>query len=344
MRTEEFDYSYPSNLVATQPARSRLLRYSRQNKEIQHDWVENLDQRLREDDLLVFNNSEVLPARFFGQKRTGAKIEGLFLGTGLEESRVWIKGRVKEGDSVLLQAGPEVKLLSKNGREAVLDIELSQFVNYLREEAFPALPPYIVHARREQTLSEFDPQDAEHYQTEFAQKSSDYSVAAPTASLHFKGELLKRLQLRKPAPEYLQLFVGAGTFAPLESEQIEDHPIHAELVRFPEGLWKKIIKHKESGGRVIAIGTTVMRALEARVLEESDCFWTKLYIQPGFEFRVVDSLITNFHQPKSSLLVLVASFMEAGAKDLTHEWRRVYAEALNDSYRLFSYGDAMWIE
>jgi S-adenosylmethionine:tRNA ribosyltransferase-isomerase len=381
MNTKELDYELPSDLIAQDPAavrsESRLLVLDRDTGRLTDSRFCRLGELLRPGDCLVLNDTKVLAARFFARRATGGRLEGLFLremltpGTPLESGpeggRVWevmLKGarKVKLGESVrledrrqrdfctarLLEKKPEGLCLLEVGTRADAGTVLGQV-------GFPPLPPYI---RRDHDLARAE-SDLQRYQTVYARRPG--AVAAPTAGLHFTEELLSRLQADGVHLAYVTLHVGAGTFKPIATENVEEHEIHHEWYRLDAANAAKISAARYSGGRILAVGTTVTRVLEtvARVgrapspvdntaesggrpdggkpiLEASEGT-TNLFITPGYEFTVVDALLTNFHLPRSTLLALVGAF--AGMEQM----RAAYRHAVAQRYRFYSYGDAMLI-
>lgn len=353
MKTSDFDYRYPETLVglgtSAQGPDSRLLCVSRSRNEISHHQVGDLTELLSSSDVLVINTTKVIPARFKMRKLSGELLEGLWVGSRESEPLCWLKGKLKAGDRLQFDQLGEIKIKERSGREALLETSLPSFVQWLKKNGLPPLPPYIRQARQAQNLEESFLSDSEYYQSIFAKSENGYSVAAPTASLHFNEALFDQLKAKGVEVLEVVLNVGIGTFAGIEVEDISEHQMHAEMVEISPDVWRQIKQKREAGSKIVALGTTAMRALESaaalpdeKLLESS--FETRLFISPGFQFQIVDKLITNFHQPRSSLLVLVASFMEPGKESLEGNWRRAYNEAIERSYRLFSFGDAMLIE
>lgn len=353
MKTSDFNYRYPETLVglgaSAQGPDSRLLRFSRARNEISHHRVEDLTTLLSSSDVLVINTTKVIPARFKMRKSSGELLEGLWVGSRGSEPLCWLKGKLKAGDVLVFEQLGELKIKERSGREALLEVSLPAFVEWLKKNGLPPLPPYIRQARQAQKLEESFLSDAEYYQSIFAKSENGYSVAAPTASLHFNEDLLNRIKKKGVQVYEVVLNVGIGTFAGIEVEDLSEHQMHAETVEISPHVWTQIKQKKQEASKIVALGTTAMRALESaaaledeRLLESS--FETSLFISPGFQFQIVDKLITNFHQPRSSLLVLVASFMEPGKEVVEGSWRRAYDEAIEKSYRLFSFGDAMLVE
>jgi len=342
-----FDYSLPSELVAVSAveprASSRLMIYSRAADQIQLSQFQNLSEFLRAGDLLVFNETRVLKARFFAKRESGAQLEGLFLRAERDATLVWLKGKAISGEWIQLKNGPRVQLIERNDKEALLKSSAQDFTTYLEREGCIPLPPYIRSEREKRGMGPENTGDERRYQTLFA-AGEPKSSAAPTASLHFDEELLKNLQIRGVETARLELVVGRGTFEPLNaSMEISDQKLHFESVHIPAETEAKIQSAKKEGRRVIAVGTTVLRALESFVIQQKRDFETNLFIRPGFEFKIVDALITNFHWPQSSLLILVASFLEDRAAQSRNKWKSLYELAIEERFRFFSFGDGMLI-
>ncbi len=340
MKTSDFDYPLPEERIAQVPVEprdaSRLLVLRRKNGTVEHAIFRDLPRYLRPGDLLVANESRVIPARLRGRRTlTGGAVEVLLL-RRLDECR-WealTKGsRVRAGLSLTF-ALPDGGALEALVEEVCSDG--TRVIRFPRQvepdlEALGAipLPPYIRTPLP----------DPERYQTVYARVAG--SVAAPTAGLHFTPGLIETLQALGVEFAFVVLHVGLDTFRPVEVEEIERHPIHAEWCRVPSEVVEAVRATRERGGRVVAIGTTVVRALEtaalARGTPEPFEGWTRLFIYPGFRFRVVDALITNFHLPRSTLLMLVSAF--AGRERVLEAYR----EAIAQGYRFYSFGDAMLI-
>ncbi len=333
MKVEDFDYELPEELIAKYPAiprhSARLMVLERKTKTIKHDIFWNLPDYLEEGDLLVFNDTKVLPARLVGRKPTGGRVEILLTDyikpdlwkalIGGKKIRPGLFVRIAEDFSVevLKQIEKSLFLVKLHGKEPLKLID--------KYGKIP-IPPYI--DREEEEI------DRNYYQTVFAKEEG--SVAAPTASLHFSEELLQKLKEKGIKTAFLTLHISYGTFKPMRTEKVEEHTVDPEYVRVPKETVEEILRTKEAGKRVVAVGTTVVRALETKPFEPYEG-WTDLYIYPPFEFKVVDALITNFHLPRSSLLVLVSAF--AGREFILE----AYKEAVRKRYRFYSYGDGMLI-
>jgi len=364
VKLANFNYSYPESLIALKPlerrADSRMMLVKRQPLSFRKSFVKDLSEILNEDFVLVFNESPVIPSRFKAKKKSGGDLEGLLLHSLEAVSvRVWLQGKVQPGDSIQLAGSEEwIKILEKEDREVTLEIGLLEFQIYLQKFGLPGVPPYIRKVRKKMWGSEEWASDSERYQSILAKKtfgsdtssSTGYSVAAPTASLHFDQDLLSSLAAKGVQRRFLKLDVGAGTFAPLEEKMLLQNRLHVERVEMSDDLFSELCDLKKKGKKVIAVGTTPVRALESAAIRRRSglqlgSFETDIFIHPDreFNFQMVDGLFTNFHQPESSLLLLIARFMEPEAESIQHHWRQVYEFAVAEEFRLFSYGDAMLI-
>ena len=331
-----YDYELPERLIAKYPItprdHSRLMVLNRKTQTITHDRFYNLPKYLKEGDLLVLNDTKVIPARLLGRKPTGGKVEVL-LNRKLPETNRWhaLIGGKKIKPGLEIEIAPDLKaVIIKQVEGPLFEVELISPEGEVMEKIYQygkiPIPPYL---ERDE-----EPIDRERYQTVFARKEG--SVAAPTASLHFTERVFEELHKKGVDIAYITLHVGLGTFKPIKVENVLDHKVDPEYVEVPKEVIEKIKETKERGGRVIAVGTTVVRALETARFKPFKGF-TDLYIKPGHRFAVVDAMITNFHLPKSSLLVLVSTF--AGREFIL----RAYKEAIEKGYRFYSYGDAMLI-
>jgi len=347
-RLEEYDYELPAELIAQVPAperdRSRLLLLNRQTKVSEDSYFLNLPDLLNPGDRLVVNDTRVVPAGLHGRKESGGRVEILVLDQGKssgknDRERLCLckaSKRPKVGSFLFFQGGVtgKVQHLFDDGKILIQFEGVESVRDFLRENGRMPVPPYIKRSDDAYTTV-----DRKRYQTVYAKR--DGAVAAPTAGLHFTENLLERLKKRDIRVVSITLHVGYGTFQPVHTADIRDHKLEAEYFRIEEGVAKEIRECKDSGRRVIAVGTTTVRALETAALEtgrvEPGEGMTDLMVTPGFSFQVVDGLITNFHLPKSSLLFLVAAF--AGLEVI----REVYASAIRKRYRFYSYGDAMLI-
>lgn len=341
MPADFFDYELPAHLIAQEPAAtrdaSRLLVVVRATGTLQHKHFRDLPDLLSPGDLLVLNDTRVLPARILGKReKTGGKWEGLFLREtpeGLWELLAQTRGRPEIGETILIEPGP-LRLTLKgrvDGHWLAQPSPAGSPATLLAASGRIPLPPYI----RKGAAGDAD---RERYQTVFAKL--DGSVAAPTAGLHFTQELLDRLTEEGIERTSVTLHVGLGTFEPIKSEDPTQHPMHSEWGEVPASAVEAIRACKQRGGRVIAVGTTATRALESAAQSGELRPWageTRIFIYPPYSFRAVDGLITNFHLPRTSLLLLVAAI--AGGELLA----KAYAEAIREEYRFYSYGDAMLV-
>lgn len=339
MRTDHFDFHLPTELIAQQPAsprdRARLMVLYRKQGTWQHRVFADLPDLLRSGDVLVRNNTKVVPARLLGHREsTGGKWEGLYLRTrhdGAWEILATTRGHPVAGETVRLESGLRLRLESKEseGRWIVRHDRAESAVALLEQFGSIPLPPYIRKGLE-------GPGDRERYQTLFAAVPG--AVAAPTAGLHFTSELLDRLAERQVRCLDVTLHVGIGTFRPIEVQSIEEHVLHAEWAELTPAVAQTLNEVRAGSGRIVAVGTTSARTLETAAQTGQFTPFaheTSLYLRPGHEFRGLDALITNFHLPRSSLLVLVSAF--AGLEFI----REAYAEAVRQRYRFYSYGDAM---
>lgn len=354
MKVELFDYELPEDLVAATPAErrdeSRLLVLDRRSGAVSHRWFYGLLEVLRDGDLLVMNDARVISARLHTVRETGGAVELLLVrpqDAGAPQAGLWLaivksSGRLREGEALRLRV-PEaqVTLVERKGGgywTVSLDDGRVPPGAILKAGAMP-LPPYIIRRRRRLGLpAEMPELDSKRYQTVFSRRPG--AVAAPTAGLHFTEELLDRIRQAGVETRMLSLLVGPGTFEPVRTRNAEDHCLQAEYFELPAETAAAVAGALRDGRRVIATGTTTCRVLEyvarsGRWEEQSG--WTDLFIYPPFEFRVVGALITNFHLPCSTLLMLVAAF--AGRESVLSAYRT----AVREGYRFYSYGDAMFI-
>jgi len=331
----KFDFILPAELIAQSPAQkrdeSRLLYLKRKNNTIADLQFKDIVDLLSFDDFLVVNNTKVLKARLYGKKETGGNIEILL--TDEIDKRTFkgmVRGKVKKGDSIII----ENNLITV--KELIDEVRILEFdcdpYELMEKFGHIPLPPYI---KRLDTK-----EDHSRYQTVYSK--NDGSVAAPTAGLHFTAELLEKIKNKGVDIVEITLNVGIGTFKPVKTDYIEDHKMHAEKYFISEDAREKINDLKSKGKKLVAVGTTSVRALESIAndkgnIEKSGAFSTDIFITPGYKFKIVDKLITNFHLPKSTLLMLVSAF--AGYEFTMN----AYKHAVNNRYRFFSYGDAMFI-
>ncbi len=336
MRRADFSYPLPQELIAVRPlprrTASRLLALDGANGAVRDLQFVDLPSLLRPGDLLVLNDTRVLPARLSGRKTSGGACE-ILLERILGDQRFLAQARaskgLRPGTMVALPAGAVARVLARHGELYELELDRAA-LPYFESHGSVPLPPYVARAA--------DDADRERYQTVYAE--SPGAVAAPTAGLHFDEDMLARIRGSGVAIERLTLHVGAGTFQPLRADDLESHRMHAERFRVSPATVHAIESARRQGGRVIAVGTTVVRALESAAagaaLEARDGE-TDIFIRPGYRFRVVDALLTNFHLPESTLLVLVAAF--AGRERVL----AAYHHAIAGGYRFFSYGDCMFV-
>lgn len=349
MRIEEFDYNLPNELIAQTPAEQRdscrLMVLNREKQSIEHKHFYDILDYLNEGDCLVVNDSRVIPARMYGIKEsTGAHIE-LLLIKRIEgdkwESLVKPGKRLRPGDTVILDEKHNFKAhilgtYDEDNGTRLIEFEYDGiFMERLEEVGSMPLPPYIERAAEEE--------DKEMYQTVYSK--IDGSVAAPTAGLHFTEDLLKKVEEKGIKIAYVTLHVGIGTFRPVKVDVIEEHKMHFEECSVSEETARIVNETIESGGRIISVGTTSTRTLESAAEETPDGYRLKagdystgIFIYPGYSFKLVDALITNFHLPKSTLLMLISALYDR------EKILEAYEEAVKEKYRFFSYGDAMLIE
>ena len=343
---DAYHYELPKELIAQHPlsqrSDARLMLVDRARQVIEHYYVRDLPDLLHSGDCLVLNDSRVVLARLLGKReRTGAKWSGLFL--RVDEHGVWeilskTRGKLEAGETIVLEAPGRgekhrLRLLTKlpDGCWAAKPEPAESAWDVLERIGRVPLPPYI-------RGGEMSDEDRTRYQTVFAEHPG--SVAAPTAGLHFTPELLQRLSDKKIGQARVTLHVGVGTFRPISVDRLAEHLMHTEWCEVTNENVEPIKQAKARGGRIVAVGTTSVRTLETAAREGCLAPFngpTSIFIRPGFRFNVVDALLTNFHLPRSTLLVLVYTF---GGDDLL---RRAYAEAIAEGYRFFSYGDAMLI-
>lgn len=339
LRTDDFDFDLPERLIAQFPAAqrrdSRLLLVDSHTGVLTDSRFALLPDFLRTGDLLVFNDTRVIKARLVGRKASGGSVEVLIerlLNAREALAHVRASKAPRPGAMLIFDDGVTAIMQERQGSLFVLRFEGALEVSEVLEcQGKLPLPPYIQHSP--------DVVDETRYQTVFARHPG--AVAAPTAGLHFDEDLLETLLRAGINTAYLTLHVGAGTFQPVRTEFIADHQMHSERYEVPDATVKAIEKTRQNGGRVVAVGTTALRTLESAAKDgflQSGWNETNIFIYPGFKFNVVDRLITNFHLPKSTLLMLVSAF--AGIQPI----RRAYEHAIAEQYRFFSYGDAMLLD
>ncbi|WP_205065642.1 tRNA preQ1(34) S-adenosylmethionine ribosyltransferase-isomerase QueA [Pantoea coffeiphila] len=343
MRVADFSFELPESLIAHYPQAQRsgcrLLSLNGEDGALTHGVFTDLLDKLNPGDLLVFNNTRVIPARIFGRKASGGKIEVL-IERMLDDKRVLAHVRSskspKPGSALLLGEDENVQATMTARHDTLFEIEFNDpraVLDILNDIGHMPLPPYIDRPDEEV--------DRELYQTVYSQKPG--AVAAPTAGLHFDEPLLAALREKGIETAFVTLHVGAGTFQPVRVDSIEDHIMHAEYAEVPQDVVDAVLACKARGNRVIAVGTTSVRSLESAAQAAGDALIapffgdTKIFIYPGYHYQVIDALVTNFHLPESTLIMLVSAF--AGYKNTMH----AYQQAVAQEYRFFSYGDAMFI-
>lgn len=367
MQLSDFHYPLPNELIARYPlavrTASRMLCLKGKTGQIIHNYFGDIIQKLYPGDLLVFNNTKVIPARLYGHKKTGGKIE-ILIERIRSDNEVLAMIRAskspKPGSEIIISGGNRLIVKERRDDFFILQFQFNEvdhnnnknnnnnknkfndnkshknsgeinIINFLNQYGEMPLPPYIDR--------EVESEDSDRYQTVYAKHEG--AVAAPTAGLHFDNALIKEIEEFGIETAYLTLHVGAGTFQPVRVDDIKQHKMHKEYIDVSEALCHRIRKTKTKGGRVIAVGTTTVRSLEtAAHLGEIAPFQgdTDIFIYPGFKFNCVDAMITNFHLPGSTLLMLVSAF--AGFENIM----AAYREAIRNEYRFYSYGDAMFIE
>ncbi|MCD6132831.1 MAG: tRNA preQ1(34) S-adenosylmethionine ribosyltransferase-isomerase QueA [Deltaproteobacteria bacterium] len=340
MKTDLFNYHLPSSLIAQHPEEKRdnckLLIYNRKTKQITHGIFKDITDYISPGDLLILNDTKVIPARLFGKKKTGGRVE-IFLVEKIAPNiyKALTRGKLKQKTTVTLKNGIQAHI-NKEGEKSIVSLDYKgDFDEILDEIGEVPLPPYI--KRNYQVYNKM--KDMSYYQTIFAKKKG--AIAAPTAGLHFTHNLLSRIREKGVNIAYITLHVGIGTFKPVKEEDFEKHKMDPEYFEIGEETEKLFNETKKRGGKVFACGTTTVRALESNTTEEgflkSGKGFTNLFIYPGYKFKAIDALITNFHLPKSTLLLLVSAF--AGREEILH----CYEEAIKKKYKFYSFGDAMLI-
>lgn len=346
MRRDQLHFDLPEAQIARVPAgkrdEARLLAVDLDSGRRVHGTIADFPRFLRANDLVVVNDVRVAPARIHLRRSTGGAVEGLLLAVAGDTVRVLLdgKGRLAPGEVLTFEEASDarLRLVEREREHWIGEIQGADPGALLERAGHVPIPPYIRRARRADGLDEeaLEPLDRERYQTTFAR--AGFAVAAPTAGLHLTEGIFAALRARGAAVATLRLEVGPGTFAPIRTEDLDAHRVAAETYEIPAETARAIARAREAGGRVVAVGTTVVRALESAAGEGGRVAagrgTTELFVKPGCRFRVVDALLTNFHLPESSLLALVAAF--AGV-DLVLD---VYREAVREGYRFYSYGDA----
>ena len=348
MNISLFDYYLPKELIAQEPIEprdhSRLMVLNRKNQTITHSYFYQIINYLNENDVLVFNNSKVVPARLVGYKKSSQnKAEILLIRPEDREifdftswPFIWRaigKPNLKEGQIIVFNNDLEAEVIKKDNYEIVIKFnkEGNDLKNDILSFGEMPLPPYIEHPTNK---------SYKEYQTVYAQKEG--SIAAPTAGFHFTKELLDKIKNKGIEMEFIILHVGLGTFLPVKENEIEKHQMHSEYFVISDEVALRLNEAKKKGKRIISVGTTVTRVLETssdnQGIIRPQSGWTNLFIYPGYQFKFIDALITNFHLPKSTLLMLVSAF--AGREFIL----KAYEEAVKQKYRFFSFGDAMFIQ
>ncbi len=335
MQPSDFRINIPSESIAQTPLKDRS---SSRLMHLEHDSINDLTfsdlpQILRKNDLLILNNTKVLPARLLGKKESGGKVEIFFerLLTDLSFlAQLKFSGKIHLGTEIVINEEVFLKIESRENQFFTISTETS-VMKMLNSNGLTPLPPYIKRIPNKD--------DRRRYQTVFAKREG--AVAAPTAGLHFTPDVLNEIRNKGVEIGELTLHVGAGTFAPLRAEQIKSRKLHQEYFEIDQTLCDQIKIARSNGGRVIAVGTTVVRALESLMQEngiEPMSGLTDIFIVPGFDFQLVDAMVTNFHLPESSLIMLVSAF--AGKERIL----KSYQHAVDNGYRFYSYGDSMFLE
>jgi len=337
MKTSDFGFELPDELIARFPmaerSASRMLCLNGDTGALDHKIFRDIEHLLKPGDLLVFNNTRVIPARIYGQKASGGKLEAL-IERVVDQHHVLAhlkSSRSPKPGQMIQLAGADVEVTGRQG--ALFELHFKDerpVLDILEEQGEMPLPPYMDREEQEE--------DKERYQTVYAEK--DGAVAAPTAGLHFDDPLMERLKAKGIEFGFVTLHVGAGTFQPVKVDDVTEHEMHAEYVEVDEALCEQVRAARARGNRVVAVGTTSVRSLEsASQSGEIQPFYddTRIFIYPGYEFKSVDALITNFHLPESTLIMLVSAF--AGKSHVMN----AYEVAVQERYRFFSYGDCMFI-
>lgn len=345
MRRTDFTFDLPEELIAQQPVAertaSRLLVLDGQTGETKDQVFTDLNDFLQSGDVLVFNNTQVIPARLHGKKSSGGKVEVLverIIDKDIAHAHIRASKSPKPGTELIFEQNITAKVTGREGDLFIVAFNAQQdecsVLEILNKIGHMPLPPYI--QREDEAF------DEERYQTVYAEKPG--AVAAPTAGLHFDDTMLKKLLDKGIEQVHVTLHVGAGTFQPVRADDLKDHLMHKEWIELSKENCEKLNKAKEEGRRIIAVGTTSVRCLESAALFSKDgsklepyTGETDIFIIPGYEFKVIDALVTNFHLSESTLLMLVSAF--AGYENI----KNAYQHAINEKYRFFSYGDAMFL-
>jgi len=357
MKLSDFDYNYPEDLVAQQPLptrdASRMMVVERASGSVRHSCVAKLGAELREGDLLVVNDSRVIPARIFGQRGNGEKIEILVVEPAPAKPDAWLcmikrARHFRAGEMLFFGMQARAKVLGRSETFLMVEFKHGALELAMKHHGVPPLPPYI----KRKGIEAYTDKDRERYQTVYAIKPG--SAAAPTAGLHLSDDMMVALEGKGISIARVTLHVGLDTFTPVRVDDLKDHRMHGERVEVSQDTARAVSTARQEGRRVVAVGTTAVRALESAAQEvppagaEGKFEWragaiahgswvTEIFIRPGHSFRAVDALLTNFHQPRSTLLMLVSAF---AGRELVLS---CYEQAIRERYRLFSYGDCMLI-
>jgi S-adenosylmethionine:tRNA ribosyltransferase-isomerase len=354
MKLSLFDYHLPQNLIAQKPVRPRdhslLMILNRRDQKISHRRFFELPKFLKKGDVLVFNNSKVFPARLWGKKETGGKIEVLLLHQIKKTPNIWeclLGGKIRRvGQKIIFSSQMQAEVIKKlpgGVWHLKFNLKGKKFWDQVFKKGEAPVPPYV---KRRKPVKEI----IQEYQTVYAQKLG--SVAAPTAGFHFTKKLLSGLKSMGVETEFITLHVGFGTFQPVKVSEVEEHKMHPEFVEIRKDVIGRIKKAQQEGRRIIAVGTTSVRVLETVLpkTKKARDFSGRIntFIYPGYKFKVVDALITNFHLPKSTLLMLVAAFLQSRGTETAAMrgvtlLKKAYQKAVKNHYRFYSFGDAMLI-
>ena len=339
-KLSDFDYILPKKLISQEPIKprdkARLLILQKESGIIRHDNFFNLANILKEGDVLVFNDSKVIPARIYGKKKTGGEIEIFLLScvSNISQQCVWeclLRGKIKSGEEIFIT--PKVSAEIIKGDDKVKAVRFNCEKEKLFSLGETPLPPYIKTKAKLQD-----------YQTVYAKNSG--SVAAPTAGLHFTKRLFSKLKKAGIKTEFVTLHVGLGTFEPVKTENILQHKMHSELASIDKSVAKRLNLAKKEGRRIIAVGTTAARTLESFSQGNeivSGKKWVDIFIYPEYKFNFVEGLITNFHLPKSTLLMLISALASSDSKKGIKIIKKAYAEAIELKYKFYSFGDGMFL-
>jgi S-adenosylmethionine:tRNA ribosyltransferase-isomerase len=342
MQLSDFNFHLPKELIANHPTKnrtdSRLLLLDGRSGDISHRNFRDILDILQPGDLMVFNDTRVIPARLLGHKESGGKVEVL-IERVLDEHTVLAHVRAnkspKSGNIMILEGAVKAEMLERQDELFKLKfLGNDSVIELLENHGHMPLPPYIEREDEEE--------DKERYQTVYGEKPG--AVAAPTAGLHFDDEILANIREKGVSTKFVTLHVGAGTFQPVRVDNIEEHKMHSEYAEVSQDVVDAILATKKAGNRVIAVGTTSVRSLESAAAASESALIapfssdTSIFIYPGYEFKVIDAMVTNFHLPESTLIMLVSAF--AGQDNIL----KAYNEAVAEKYRFFSYGDAMFLE